>query len=148
MGNIIKECPFCGSHFINWVIAETTNAYKGYGQCTVCGARGPELKGKRTIEEIIELWNNRPLEEKRCLNKLVCVDCKRELVIDKTGLPAIEMAEFGPYKIWEADRWKCEGCGMKIIAGFGDKPWLEHYMPGFKEFIQKQKNRNGYIEFY
>ena len=79
--------------------------------------------------------------------KIVCVTCQVELRCDKTGLPAVEMAEFGPYKIWEADRWTCPNCGMKVIAGFADYASAEHYMPGFKELQEQHKGRNGYIEF-
>ena len=79
--------------------------------------------------------------------KLVCVTCHVELRCDKTGLPAVEMAEFGPYKIWEADRWVCPGCGMKVIAGFADHTSAEHFMPGFDQFHEQQKTRKGYIEF-
>ena len=79
--------------------------------------------------------------------KLVCVDCEVELVIDKTGLPAVEMADFGPYILTEADRWRCPLCGWRVIAGFAEHG-IEHWENGFNEAINMAKGRKGYIEFH
>jgi hypothetical protein len=62
--------------------------------------------------------------------KLVCCKCKVELRPDKNGVPAIELAEFGPYKIWGSDRWKCPICEYTVLAGFSDEShdhWEEHF---------------------
>jgi len=31
------------------------------------------------------------------------------------------------YKIWEADLWKCPGCGVLVVSGFGQKPFAERF---------------------
>ena len=30
--------------------------------------------------------------------------------------------DWGPYKLWMGDLWKCRGCGAEIIVGTGQKP--------------------------
>ncbi len=80
--------------------------------------------------------------------KIICCDCAVELRPDKTGVPVVEMAEFGEYRIWEADRWSCPKCGHRVIAGFSDRPSSEHWRPGFAEELERAQKRVGYIEFY
>ena len=64
--------------------------------------------------------------------KLVCVRCKKQLIIEKNGIIAQENAPFGPYKIWETDKWKCPECEYEVLAGFGQQPISEHYLENFK----------------
>jgi hypothetical protein len=35
------------------------------------------------------------------------------------------------YKCWRADEWQCEGCGARIVVGYGFHPLAEHYQPHF-----------------
>jgi len=42
-----------------------------------------------------------------------------------------EYANFGPYKIWYADLWKCPNCKNEIIVGFGWNPVAEHFQNDF-----------------
>ncbi len=67
--------------------------------------------------------------------KLVCPRCEVEMGLATSGVHVIEWAEFGPYRLWEADEWECSSCGLKIIAGFANSP-LEHYMPCFQEALR------------
>ncbi len=50
--------------------------------------------------------------------KLVCVKCQCELRPETNDTTVIETAKFGPYKIWDADTWKCPGCGIEVVALF------------------------------
>ena len=77
---------------------------------------------------------------------LVCVSCKREMVPDKNGVPAVEMASFGPYKLWQSDRWKCPKCGFKVLSGFSDG-WVEHSEARFPLELNRAQANPDYIEF-
>ena len=71
--------------------------------------------------------------------KLACCKCGVSLVPENNGVYVIELftKEEIPYKIWHADRWKCPICGKEIMAGYGQNPISEHYLPDFN-------NRLGY----
>lgn len=71
--------------------------------------------------------------------KLVCPDCQSEYHVEKSGVLVIEMASFGPYKVWDADLLECYGCHKTIISGFGSEPLMEHYEPGFKDWLEDIK---------
>jgi predicted RNA-binding Zn-ribbon protein involved in translation (DUF1610 family) len=88
--------------------------------------------------------------------KLVCTKCQTELRIETNETLVIETASFGPYKVWNADTWKCPDCGVEIVAGFGDNPirqdhyaddfpvWLEKVMGFFKKVVYDHEYpRNG-----
>jgi hypothetical protein len=48
----------------------------------------------------------------------------------------IEYATFGPYKAWLADVWKCPGCAVEIVTGFGAEPIrADHYHPDFPAWL-------------
>lgn len=49
----------------------------------------------------------------------VCVKCQREMIPAKNGIGVLDMTDFGPYKVWDADLWRCPDCGHEIITGFG-----------------------------
>jgi hypothetical protein len=36
-----------------------------------------------------------------------------------------------PYKLWNGDKWECEGCGAQIVVGVARQPIAEHYQPEF-----------------
>jgi len=57
----------------------------------------------------------------------VCALCQMELRPEKNGVGILDMADFGPLQIWDADLWKCPSCQMKIIAGFGHNPVEFHF---------------------
>jgi hypothetical protein len=76
--------------------------------------------------------------------KLVCSQCETELKPYHNGTLVIETADFGepkpsPYKVWQADTWKCPGCGIEIVAGFGTNPLRQdHYVKDFPEWLDRQ----------
>jgi len=41
------------------------------------------------------------------------------------------MEDGEPYKLWDADLFECEECGVEIIAGFAQRPLAEHYQPTY-----------------
>lgn len=69
----------------------------------------------------------------------VCAECNEQMRPEKNGVYVIEMADFGPYKIWMADLWACPECTHEALVGFGLKPLAEHYQEGFKEMLKKVK---------
>lgn len=82
------------------------------------------------------------------MTKPVCVKCQRFFKPDKNGVfvleqkPAMNGAKPGleeahnwiPYKVWQADRYKCDGCGTEIVIGFGYHPlWQDFYSAAHPE---------------
>lgn len=70
----------------------------------------------------------------------VCVKCQVELRPKTNGITAVEMASFGPYKIWAADTWECPVCHWVGILGFSASPIAEHFQPHFAEELSKAKD--------
>ena len=81
--------------------------------------------------------------------KPICVPCHRFYRPEKTGFtflegmptlgarPGLEDAhKWKPYKLWQGDKWKCEGCGHEIIVGTGRNAWDEHYTESFKATVK------------
>ena len=71
--------------------------------------------------------------------KLLCSRCQVELKPVLNGVQVIEMASFGPYKLWQADEWGCPSCKVNIVAGFSRES-IEHYEEGFKELLEAFKS--------
>jgi len=67
----------------------------------------------------------------------ICASCEIEYRPEKNGIRVCEHASFGPYKIWQADLWKCPKCGHLLIHGFGWNAESEHFMDGFKELLKE-----------
>lgn len=81
--------------------------------------------------------------------KPVCVPCQRFFRPAKNGfvlieampqeehaLPGTEQPDaWAPYKLWNGDKWKCEGCGAEIVVGFGKAPLSEHYLPNWDQMV-------------
>lgn len=42
-----------------------------------------------------------------------------------------------PYKLWHGDLWECRGCGAQVIVGVMGGPITEHYMPDFKDWLER-----------
>lgn len=78
----------------------------------------------------------------------VCAECQNshvtheialgvEMIPEKNHIYVIEMADFGPYKVWFADLWRCPKCGHKVIAGFGLKCVSQHYQDNFQAVLER-----------
>jgi hypothetical protein len=78
--------------------------------------------------------------------RLVCVKCAVELRPDKNGVPAVELADFGPYKIWGSDRWKCPVCEYTVLAGFSDDS-VEHWEDVFESELEFVRENENTVEF-
>lgn len=67
--------------------------------------------------------------------KMVCIKCQTELEVLKIGVYVVTMMYDGtrpqPYKIWEADLWKCATCDTRIVAGFACEPLAIHHEGDF-----------------
>jgi len=64
---------------------------------------------------------------------VVC-GCGRIMRVRKNSVTVEELMGDGePYKLWDADLFACEACGIEIITGFGCAPFAEHYQPDYAE---------------
>ncbi|KKN16780.1 hypothetical protein LCGC14_0972420 [marine sediment metagenome] len=70
--------------------------------------------------------------------KIVCVKCEVEYKPEENGITLEEMANFGSYKLWNADLFKCPKCGNEIVGGFADRPFAEHFEDNYKEVLAKE----------
>jgi len=75
-------------------------------------------------------------------HKPVCIKCNTELRPEEVGVELLDMAEWGPYQLWNADLWKCPSCGIEIIVNFGN--YGEHHnSPTFQEHTLDALNRKN-----
>lgn len=80
------------------------------------------------------------------MDPVVCRKCKRALVPLKNGIPVVEVADFGPYKLYEADVWECPNCHVEIVTGFSQNP-KQHFEYSFPAELNRAQARPGYLEF-
>ena len=76
----------------------------------------------------------------------VCVKCEVEMRPEKNDVGVLDMADFGPYKLWSADKYKCPKCGYEIVVGFGDDRIAEHYEDSFERSIKWYEERGVLIK--
>ena len=58
----------------------------------------------------------------------VCVPCGVFMKCEQNGVTVEELMEDGsPYKLWDADKYRCPSCGYEVVSGFGRSPLAEHY---------------------
>lgn len=88
--------------------------------------------------------------------KPICVPCRRfyrpkkngvyfleGMPIENDAMPGTtEPEKWKPYKLWNGDKWECQGCGATIIVGCGGKPVAEHYQKHFEEYVEKLSARD------
>lgn len=65
----------------------------------------------------------------------VCAKCNCELYPKTNGVGVLDMASFGPYRLYHADLWKCPECGLEVVGGFGRGPIAAHYLKDFQKVI-------------
>ncbi len=62
----------------------------------------------------------------------VCVKCRCEMRPQKNDFIVEEMAAPDrTYRVWCTDLWRCPGCKMEIVTGFGKTPWGEYYQDNY-----------------
>ena len=71
----------------------------------------------------------------------VCAECEVEMVPETNGVGVLDMAEFGPHQVWDADLYKCPKCGFEVIVGFGQAPLAEHHEGNFESTVQSYRDR-------
>mgnify|MGYP001566862028 CR=1 FL=1 len=76
----------------------------------------------------------------------VCVACHVDMCPEKNGVTFIEHANGAPFKIWEADQWKCPNCDISVIVGFGKDAIREHYQAGFSELLEASRKNPWTVE--
>lgn len=79
----------------------------------------------------------------------VCVSCEREMRAECIGVLVIETAgeDRHPYKVWQADMYKCPGCGVEVVVGFARGPVLERFHVGFAERLEDWKKVSGRVVY-
>jgi len=87
-------------------------------------------------------------EEKLCCcnHKPVCVKCQVELRNRMSGVGVLDIAQFGPYKVWDADLYYCPSCGFEVVIGFGVHAIAHHHEEGFTETLNRYRARTRLIE--
>ena len=65
--------------------------------------------------------------------KLLCVKCQVELRPETNHFIVLEKEA---NRIIEADKWKCPGCGIEIVAGFASTG-LEFWQKGFADELAR-----------
>jgi hypothetical protein len=53
-----------------------------------------------------------------------------------------------PYKIWSTDKYKCPGCGVEVIIGFGQAAIAEHFEAGFQAHVDYYEKQDGLVRCY
>lgn len=82
-------------------------------------------------------------------HRRVCGNCNVFMLCMMNDIGVLEMAHFGPYKLWSADVWRCPECGHTVICGFGQGPVAEHYQEErFKGFIDAYGSRGELVKAY
>ena len=76
----------------------------------------------------------------------VCPKCNMEFHPERNGIGVLDMADFGPYAVWDADLWKCPGCGVEVVGGFGGNPISCHHSATFGRTVAAYRGGYGLIE--
>ncbi len=76
----------------------------------------------------------------------VCVTCKCEMRPETNGVGVLDMADFGPYELWDADKWKCPKCGIEVVGGFAHNHISAHYEDDFISMIKYYEEKGLLIK--
>ena len=76
----------------------------------------------------------------------VCVACRRELRPEKNGVAVLDTVRGEGYELWAADKWKCPGCGIEVIGGFGHGPVVSHFDDHFSYSVGKERENDNLIQ--
>lgn len=76
--------------------------------------------------------------------EIVCCSCNFFYKPEKNAVAVVEMRpvgtvslpEYRPLRLWQADRWRCPGCGHQVVTGFGRAPISEHHDRNFDEKVK------------
>jgi len=76
----------------------------------------------------------------------ICPKCHVEMRPERNGVGVLDMADWGPYSLWDSDLWKCPECGVEVIGGFGEGPISAHYEDDFKRLIETYRKKDALVE--
>jgi len=117
--------------------AVVRKALKAYQSVT-----SPEDGIKLALEEVLNAVN-----KGRGYHRPVCPACQVEFHPEHNGVGVLDMADYGPVDLWEADLWQCPKCGFQIVSGFGDNPISSHYKEDeFPRLVQSYRDHSIVIE--
>lgn len=71
----------------------------------------------------------------------VCPECNCEMRPETNGVGVLDMADFGPCDLYDADLWKCPRCDKLVIGSFGHGPIASHYQDSFQKMIEDYESR-------
>jgi hypothetical protein len=71
----------------------------------------------------------------------VCVKCHCEMRPEINGVGVLDMADWGPYQLFDADQWCCPNCHVQMVGGFGSGPIAKHFEPDFQKMVADYDNR-------
>ncbi len=71
----------------------------------------------------------------------VCVKCRVDMRPEMNGVGLLDMAAFGPYKVWDADLWKCPECGVEVVVGAGQHAIAHHNDGNFDKVCAGYRQR-------
>lgn len=81
---------------------------------------------------------------------IICSDCGRAMSTIQVGVTVVEYQDLGmtvPYKLWQADRYRCPHCLYEVISGFGENPTNRQGDFHFAE-LAKEAVEHGALEVY
>jgi hypothetical protein len=70
------------------------------------------------------------------MHRPICVACSVDMRPYKNDVVAVDVANFGDYKAWCADLWRCPKCKHEIITGFGFDAFTVHHEDDFQQKLQ------------
>ena len=76
----------------------------------------------------------------------VCKKCNCELRPETNGVGLLDMADYGPYELYNADLWKCPKCGIEIVGGFAMEPISRHWESDFQATIARYESKGLLIK--
>ena len=65
----------------------------------------------------------------------ICPRCQTKFRNIQSGVTVVEMFldPPQPYKLWLADLFECPSCRARIVSGFANRAYVEHYEQDFAE---------------
>lgn len=67
----------------------------------------------------------------------VCVPCRTTMHPEENGFEVVVMKP-EPYQVWQGDKWKCGGCGIEVVTGFGTRAISTNHEPDFANHMRRE----------
>jgi len=101
---------------------------------------------KEGMKKALEAFRDE-VNKGRGYHRPVCRTCQVDLRPERNGVGVLDMADFGPVDLWDADLWKCPKCGLEVVSGFGNNPISSHYVKEeFSRLIDAYRKNSLIIE--